>query len=835
MSYADFLRAKVDFDRIFGFEVAEAALHPVLLPHQRDIVRWALLGGRRALFEAFGLGKSVQQLEIMRHIAAKEGGRQLIVCPLGVRGEFAHDAVKLLGMAPPTFVRFTDDVDGDGLYITNYESVRDGRLDPTLFNAVTLDEAGILRSFGSKTYDTFLPLFKDVPYRFVATATPSPNRYKELIHYGDFLGIMEGGEALTRFFQRTSEHANHLTLMPHREAEFWLWLSSWAMFLQRPSDIGYSDDGYDLPPLDIRWHEVPVEHTEAGHERTGQHRMFRDASLGVSEAAAEHHRTLEARVAVVKQLVDEAPDDHFVVWHDLTDERRALEKAIPAGVSIHGTLDLDERERRIVAFSEGRERVLLAKPVLAGVGCNFQYHCHRAIFAGVGFRFHDFIQACHRVHRFQQSRPVRIDIVYAASERSIVEVLKRKWAQHDQLTEKMSVLIREHGLSRGVTEALQRSMGVDRQEERGDGWTLVLNDTVDETAQMAPTSVDEIVTSIPFGTQYQYVASVNDFGFTDDNAHFWRQMDFLTPELLRVLRPGRVYACHVKDRIRFGARTGAGYSQVEPFHAEAILHNIRHGFEFLGMITVVTDVVRENNQSYRLGWSENAKDGTKMGVGTPEYVLLFRKPQTDRSRGYADVPVVHDKAEYSRARWQVDAHAFWRSSGNRIIEPDDLLNLTADQRTRLFHAWSDSHVYDHEQHVALGEDMDHAGVLSATYMMLDPTSWHPDVWTDVVRMRTLNLEQSRAREMQHTCPLQLTLVERLVRRFSNPGELVYDPFAGLGSVPLVALQMGRQARGTELSEEYWHYSVRYLRQEEARRGVPTLFDLELAVAEGVTA
>ena len=173
-----------------------------------------------------------------------------------MRQEFRVDAAKL-GMEI-TFVRRDDELAGDGLYITNYESVRDGRLHVENFNAASLDEASVLRSFGSLTYQTFLTLFECVKYRFVATATPSPNRYKELIHYAGFLGIADTGQLLTRFFQRDSTKANNLTLYPHMEREFWLWMNSWAVFLQKPSDLGYSDEGYNLPKLHVHYHQVSM-------------------------------------------------------------------------------------------------------------------------------------------------------------------------------------------------------------------------------------------------------------------------------------------------------------------------------------------------------------------------------------------------------------------------------------------------------------------------------------------------------------------------------------------------------------------------------------------------
>jgi hypothetical protein len=357
---------------------------------------------------------------------------------------------------------------------------------------------------------------------------------------------------------------------------------------------------------------------------------------------------------------------------------------------------------------------------------------------------------------------------------------------------------------------------------RGDAVHLPLRDD----------SVDLIVTSIPFGNQYGYVNSTADFGHTDDNGHFWEQMDYLTPNLHRILAPGRIYACHVKDRILFGNVTGEGAPTVAPFHAEAIMHGIKHGFNFMGMITVVTDVVRENNQTYRLSWSEHAKDATKMGVGCPEYVLLFRKPQTDKSKGYADVPVVKPKADYSRSRWQIDAHAFWRSSGERQMTPEEWATIPVTTLYRLFEEWSLSHVYDYETHVRIGELMDAKGQLPSTFMLLHPGSSDPDVWTDVNRMLTLNTEQSRRAQAMHVCPLQFDIVDRLIERYSMHGELVFDPFGGLATVAVRALKAGRRGYCVELNAGYWMDGVKYCQAEERRQGMPTLFDaIDVELAE----
>jgi DNA modification methylase len=844
-AYRSFLEAKAGLSPSLGLQVSAEEVNPILKPHQRACVEWAVRGGRRALFEAFGLGKTVQQLEILRLILAKlgPGHRALIVAPLGVRQEFRRDA-EMLGVSI-RFVRTTAECGTDGLYLTNYESVREGKLDMGAFDAVSLDEAGCLRGFGgTKTFREFMRLAEGnarLRFRFVATATPSPNEYIELLAYAAFLEIMDVGQAKTRFFGRNSEKADDLTIYPHKEEEFWLWINSWAIFLQSPSDLGYSDEGYALPPLDVRWHEIPTNHSTAGADRDGQSRLFKNAALGVVDASREKRETLAARVEKLLELRAEDPDAHRLIWHDLEAERLAIEAAIPGVVTVYGAQDLETREQAIIDFSAGRIAELASKPVLSGSGCNFQRHCSWAIFLGIGFKFHDFVQAIHRVQRFLQPNRVRIDLIYTEAEREVRRILEEKWHRHEELVRKMTRIIREYRLNQdAMAEKLTRTIGCDRVEVESEagGWRLVNNDCVDEVRRMADGSVDLIVTSIPFSTQYEYTPSYNDFGHTDDDGHFWRQMDFLTPELLRVLEPGRVAAVHVKDRITPGGINGLGFQTVSPFHCDAIAHFRRHGFAFLGMKTVVTDVVRENNQTYRLGWTEQCKDGSRMGVGTPEYVLLFRRPPTDRSNGYADVPVVKTKrirtgdgwqpgdgTGYSRARWQLDAHAFTRSSGNRLLMPEEIVGLDADVVYKVFKRHSLTNVYEFEQHVRLAEALEERDCLPPTFMLLPPASWHDDVWADVARMRTLNMNQERQGREAHLCPLQFDIVDRLIAQFSMPGEVVFDPFAGIGTVPRQAILAGRKGWGVELNPGYFADACIYAEAAANQVATPSLFDL----------
>jgi DNA modification methylase len=866
LSYADFLKAKIEMAPVCGFDVADDDINPILQGHQRLIVKWACAGGRRAIFASFGLGKTIIQLEILRIIASRFGGRGLIVAPLGVRQEFKKDIYVLATGDHPkitdaqradlaawqadqpdrvpsiTFIRSVAQAADTGLYMTNYETVRDGKINPRDFTATSLDEASCLRGFGgSKTFREFMRLFAGIRFKFVATATPSPNQFIELLAYSAYLEIMDIGQAKTRFFKRNSEKADTLTIHPHKEREFWLWVASWGLFVQRPSDLGFSDEGYDLPSMRINWHELPADHKEAGADKRGQYRLLKDTSASLADAAREKRDSLPARIAKLLEIRAEDPGAHRLIWHDLEAERAAIEKAIPSAVSVYGNQDLDTREQAIIDFSEGRFSELAAKPSIAGSGCNFQRHCWWAVFLGIGFKFNDFIQAIHRIQRFLQTHEVRLDLIYTEAERPVRENLEGKWRRHKDQMAIMTGIIKEYGLSAAaMAHTLQRAMGVDRIEVTGEGYRLVNNDCVMECQRMEGDSVDLIVTSIPFSTQYEYSPNYADFGHTDDNGHFWQQMDFLIPELFRVLAPGRVAAIHVKDRIVPGGMTGLGFQTVYPFADDCTTAFRKHGFAFLSRKTITTDVVRENNQTYRLGWTEQCKDGTRMGNGLPEYLLIFRKPPSDSSNGYADKPVSKKKKlwegsghnagwssqdGYSRARWQLDAHGYEPSSGDRQLTPQELMGLDAGQIYQLWKRYQLEGIYDFEHHVKVAEALEERGMLPSTFMLLPPHSKHDDVWSDVTRMLSMNTLQAQAGRELHLCPLQFDIVDRAIQQYTEPGDLVFDPFGGLMTVPYRAIKHGRKGAAVELNPAYFLDGCKYVEAIAQEKAMPSLFSL----------
>lgn len=851
--YRKFLEGKIIQTPPTGFKISPSEVNEVLKPHQKDIVMWALEGGTRAIFARFGLGKTIMQLEIGRHVIADTGKPFLIGMPLGVKQEFIEDA-QLLGLEV-FYVRDQEEIERvliewsvkvfeDGyqtkpIFLSNYERIREGKFNLDIFGGVSFDEGDAIRNLDTETTDYILKSFGNVKYRFIATATPSPNDYTELLNYAQFLGVMDRSQALTRFFQRNSTTAGDLTLYPHKVDEFWMWVRTWAVIIQKPSDLNpeYSDDGYIFPAMQVHYHEVSVKERGDITDRDGNFKMFRDASKGLVEASKEKRESLPHRINKAIELVT-SDSDNWILWHHLEDERKLIEELLPEVNSVFGSQKMEIRENNLINFKRGLFRYLSTKPEIAGSGCNFQKHCHKAVFVGIDYRFKDFIQAIHRILRYGQQYLVEIHIIHSDAERDILKVLLEKWNAHNEMEQRMSDLVRKYGLSSAAMfEERRRSIGVQRKVAEGNfkvndsggisqlQWKAIHNDAVNEAINMDDNSIDMIVTSIPFSDQYEYCESYNDMGHNDGDPEFFEQLDFLTPELLRIIKPGRIACIHVKDRIRFSYQNGVGFTSLNDFSGRTVAHFEKHGWYLLGKHVITTDVVRENNQTYRLGWSEQCKDSTKMGCGSPEYLLVFRKAPTDKSNAYADERVTKSKEEYSLAQWQLDAHAYWKSSGERLLDPDELRKMTHSQ---IFKAWREregSRAYSFQEHVKVCEVLSEAGMLPTTFMAVPPVSNSEWVWDDINRMNTLNTSQAKKRQEKHVCPLQFDIIDRAVIRYSNPGDLIFDPFGGIMSTPYRCIALNRRSIATELNPQYWSDGVEYCKAASYKKSVPTLFDV----------
>lgn len=829
-SYKSFLEDKIVIAEDYGFEPSAPIGN--LLPHAVPITQWCLRGGRRAIFASFGLTKTVMQLEIAYQCVKKENKPFLICLPLGVIGEFKRDNRDHFGnKLDVVYITDTDNIDTyeNKIYLTNYERVRKGDIDASKFCGVSFDEASILRNLSTETTNYVLTHFKKIKYRFVATATPTPNDYIEILNYADYLGVIDRGHALTRFFKRDSTKAGSLTLYENKEEEFWKWVSTWAVFINKPSDLGFSDDGYNLPKLHI--HEIEVENLtdEPIYNKDGELVLFKDVTKSLIEASREKSDSIDLRVKKTLEIVSKKPNDNWILWHHREAERVAIERSFKDYdlKSVYGSQKNQLKEDLLIDFSNGKYNILSTKPVIAGSGCNFQHTCNNMVFVGIDYKFNDFIQALHRVYRFRQSKDVHVYILFTQNEREILKTLFKKWRNHIKLQEEMINLVREYGLnSDKISQDMKRQLFENRREATIGDAKVYNEDTVIIHNEMPDNYTDMILTSIPFGDHYEYSDNYNDFGHNNGNEEFFKQMDYLTPNLLRTLKPGRIAAIHVKDRIRYSYQNGTSFTTIDDFSGKTVAHFVKHGFYLVGKITVTTDVVRENNQTYRLGYTEQCKDGTKMGVGLPEYILLFRKKPTEMTNAYADDPVVKDKDEYSLSTWQLDAHAYWKSSGNRFLSSQELQSYQMDTVFNMWKQYDKTNIYDFQEHLRVCNDLDEVGRLSKLFMTIPTTSGNDMVWTEINRMNTLNANQVNRKKEKHICPLQLDIIERLINRFSSKGELIDDPFGGLFSTAYKALEMRRKAISVELNPEYYDDGLFYLKSIEYKISAPTLFDME---------
>lgn len=878
--YQDFLLSKIRVAEKHGIKIDPSRLHPSTKPHQSKIVCWGLELGAALIAPDCGTGKTHMGIETCRVLKEDFGGKALIVTELGASETFVNPDPAVgegarLGI-PLEYVTSTKEAMASpcDIVVTNYERVRDGKFDFGAFTVVWLDEGNYIKNMASDTTNALAKQLKNVRYKYIATATPSPNEVLELVNYAHVLGIADRGQILTQFFQRNSTKAGELTLHHQHEADFWLWVHSWMVAIEFPSDLGFSDEGYELPELRVHWIEVKMDRPiEAGVEKNGQARLVADTGGNDLPTNAKLKKaSIDVRLQKTMEIVGNHPDDHFIIWHHLNPEKDAINKAFKGEnyAALYGSMKESDRERNVVDFTKGDLKYLATKPEISGVGCNFQRYCNKAILMGINNDFNLLYQMLKRIYRpFCKGDAVDFYILYLPEEYPIVKNLKRKWGQHDEQRKWLRSLAQKHGLDHAaMVQERKRTFKIERREYQGQNYRLVSTDCTYEWMNLPDNSIHLINSSFPFGTHYEYTNYYNDYGHNIDNRQFARQLDFLLPELLRTMAPGRIVAVHLKNRIHYGSVTGKGFSVFHRFTHMVCDSMEKHGFETMGFHYIPTDVVAENNQTYRLTYGEMQKDSSKMGSGIPEEIWIFRKPPTSTDNAYADVPVKHnvecpfchkhnaleaygkvgaallqcpdDKCkgfffpediinhsefQLSLPHWQVDADAFWQTSGNRLITPEEMRQWDLSRIRKWWDLYNPSHVYDYEQHVQLLKDLDEAGKLSRTFTTLPLISNTPYVWNNVNRMHGLNLEQSRRRERNHICPQPCDEVDRVIELYSNPGELVADPFNGLGTTGVRALKKKRKYFGTELNDVYAKHANFYLSSEEQKQAVPTLFDL----------
>lgn len=740
MSYTDFLAAKRAAVPSSGIDVSPDEIHPMLFPFQSDIVTWALRKGCAAIFADCGMGKTLIQLEWARLIFEQTGGDVLILAPLAVASQTIAEGSKI-GVTVHA-CRSHLDV-RRGINITNYEMLQ--HFDASHFIGVVLDESSILKSYMGKTKRQLVELFSNTPYRLACTATPAPNDHMEIGNHSEFLGVMPSNEMLMRWFINDTMSNGHYRLKGHAQKAFWEWVASWAISLRRPSDLGYSDEGFVLPELRIERLYVESDLTIGAED--GQ--LFRAPTMNATNLHKEMRLTAPDRARAVANLINN-DSEAWAVWCNTNYEADELKRLIPDAIEVRGSESIAEKERKITAFSTGRARVIIGKPSMLGYGLNWQ-HCHKTAFVGLSYSFEDFYQAVRRLYRFGQKNPVQCIVVAAQTEAPLVATLERKMAAHMRMSDAMNTTARL-SLENGPT--LQRHENF--TSEHGRDWTLYHGDCVAVTSTLPDNSIHFSIFSPPFSGLYIYSDAIEDMGNSANDDEFFAHFDYLIPELLRITKPSRLCAVHCKDLVSYKGRDGA--AGIRDFSGEIIRHFERAGWQYHSKVVIWKDPVIEMQRTKANGllYKTLRHDASYTRQGMPEYLLIFRKwPQSEEEEA-AQEPVLHTTENFPLEMWQ------------RYASP---------------------------------------------------------VWFDIRQTRVLNIEQAReSQDEKHICPLQLDVIERAVELWTNPGDVVFSPFAGIGSEPYVALSMNRKAIGIELKESYFRVACKNARDIERSKSQPTLFD-----------
>lgn len=731
MNYLEFLETKKVTAKKSGFDMQESDINPALFDFQRFCVRKMLSIGKGAIFAGCGNGKTLMQLEWAQKVAEHENKPVLILAPLSVSRQTIAEGSRF-GYT----VRLYRDMTLDSkIVITNYEQIEN--IDIDLFVGIVLDESSILKNFTGHYRRLLTERFKRTPYKLCCSATPSPNDLNEIGNHSEFLDVLDAADMRSKWFVR-DEGMNNYRLKGHAKADFYGWISSWAIMFENPADIGFVETGklFKLPKLNYHEHVVTVA------PQQGQ--IFATGIVNATNFNAELRNTMDERLKVVADLAKET-DGQVLIWVKQNKEGEELRKLLPEAVEVKGSDSDEHKERALLDFADGKIRILISKAKICGYGMNFQ-SCGTQIFAAPDFSFEDFYQQVRRSYRFGRKGDVNIHLVITDTMSNTRDIILKKQQAFEEMQREINANIneRKYGLLNDY----------DYKEYRDEKVFLMKGDTTIEIKRVPDNSVDLIIFSPPFSSLFTYSNYIHDMGNNETHEDFFKQYAFLLKELYRILKPGRLMCCHTKDLGVY--KNSSGYTGIYDFTGEHTRHVLESGFKLHSKITIWTDPALEmqRTKTQRLLYKQVTTDSSKTGIGMAEYITIFKKWEGDE-KDWEPITAL-DKQNFPLDTWQ---------------------------------------------------------------------RWASPVWMDIKRTDVLTASEGTAMgDEKHICPLQLGVIERLVHLWSNPGEVVFTPFLGIGSEIYEAVKADRRGIGCELKDSYFDVAVKNIKKAESVAKQPTLFD-----------
>jgi hypothetical protein len=602
--YLKFLEQKQKTHTKSGFDILETELNNQMFDFQKFIVKRALNAGKYAIFADCGLGKTLMQLEWANQVNKKTDKPVLILAPLAVAGQTIKEAAKFNINA----IKY----DGSNypIQITNYEQLEN--IDCSIFSGVVLDESSILKNFEGATKKLILDLFSKTPYKLACTATPSPNDPMELGNHSEFLDVMSRNEMLAMYFVHDGGETAKWRLKGHAIKLFYQFIGSWAIMLNKPHDIGFQMDGYNLPKLNLLEKQIITPKRDNGS-------LFNDAIISATNFNQELRLTKFERLDEVVKIINSKPDENFIIWIKQNEEGEILKKLLPEAKEVKGSDTNEWKEKTLLGFANNEFRILITKTKIASFGMNYQ-NCRNQIFASLDFSFEGLYQAIRRSYRFGQKNEVNIYLITTDTMSNVNEAINQKQKQFEIMQDEMSQAINANLQGKKMTTA-----NFDITEEKNEWYHIKRGDCIQLITEVESESVGLSVFSPPFAELYTYSSHLEDMGNSKDYKEFLTQFSFLIKELYRIMMQGRNVAVHCMDLpIQKGKE---GFIGLRDFSGMILKAFEDAGFIYASRVTIWKDPVVEMQRTKALGLlhKQVKKDSTMSRVGIPDYVMIFRK------------------------------------------------------------------------------------------------------------------------------------------------------------------------------------------------------------------
>jgi DNA modification methylase len=598
-------------------------------------VKRALAAGKFALFEDCGLGKTIQQLEWSQKVCERIDKPVLILAPLAVISQTIKEGVKFGYLVTELAeTNFGEDLD-TGIYITNYDNME--HIDAYHFGGIVLDESSILKNFQGKTRTALIDEFRNTPYKLACTATPSPNDTTEICNHSEFLDVMSRTEMLAMYFVHDGGSTSDWRLKGHAKQSFWDFVSTWAVMLNKPSDIGYSDEGYDLPPLNVVQEIVETPKRDNGM-------LFNTTAVSATDFHKELRETYKIRLDRVVEMVNAKPDENFIIWIGHDDEGKYLRDKLPEAIEVKGSDSKQFKKDMLLGFGNGNFRILITKLKIAQFGLNYQ-NCHNQIYASLDFSFEATYQGIRRSYRFGQTETVNIYLITTDTMQNVKDAFDKKQAAFRDMQYAMTT-----AMNRNIKNQLSLQHMEVSNEYKSDYCHIKLGDCVKLIQDVPDESVGFSIFSPPFAELYTYSDKLEDMGNSKDYKEFFTAFKFLVSELYRVMWSGRNVAVHCMDLpIQKGKE---GYIGLRDFSGMILQAFEEVGFIYHSRVTIWKNPVTEMQRTKALGLlhKQVKKDSAMSRVGIPDYLMIFRK------EGEHQHPV---HCEISVDTWQKWASPVW--------------------------------------------------------------------------------------------------------------------------------------------------------------------------------